>query len=173
MAANWFKSYLSNRKQSVLANGIMSGTRDIHIGVPQGSILGPLLFLLFVNDIGNFVIDGFCNCFADDTIIYVSGKTAKEVTTKLQTCLNGVEKWYQNNRLKVNSSKSNIMLIGTKHKLNALNADAFKIKYGTDLLEKIMEVKYLGVLVDECLSWKAQVSNVCKNVAPKLALLRR
>jgi hypothetical protein len=170
---NWFHSYLSRRSQRVLSNGSLSKACDLQIGVPQGSILGPLLFLLYVNDIGNFVIDGYCNCFADDTIIYVSGKTVEEVTAKLQTCLEGVEEWYKGNRLKVNASKSNIMLVGSSQKLNSADKSIFKIMYESENLQMITNVKYLGVKVDECLSWKPQISNICKNVAPKLALMRR
>jgi hypothetical protein len=119
------------------------------------------------------VLEGLCNCFADDTIIYVFGRTVEDITNKLQVCLRGVEGWYKCNRLKVNALKSNIMLIGSRQKLNSADSNNMKIIYDSEELQKIIKTKYLGVVLDECLNWKPQVSNICKNVAPKLALLRR
>ena len=81
----WFSSYLSNRIQAVLCHNELSSSVDITTGVPQGSVLGPFLFLLFINDISNFTTDGcVTNLFADDAMIYASGDSVNEVKLKLQ-----------------------------------------------------------------------------------------
>ena len=87
----WFKSDLHQRQQAVLRNGKLSSNVDISSGVPHGSVLGPFLFLLFINDISNFAANGcLINLFADDTIIYTSGDSIDEVQSKLQTCLDNI-----------------------------------------------------------------------------------
>ena len=81
----WFQSYLQQRKQAVLCNGKLSSFVDISSGVPQGSVLGPFLFLLFINDVSSFATNGcLLNMYADDAIIYTSGDNIVEVRTKLQ-----------------------------------------------------------------------------------------
>ena len=87
----WFSSYLSNRKQAALCHNELSSSVDITTGVPQGSVLGPFLFLLFINDISNFTTDDcVTNLFADDAMIYASGDSVNEVNLKLQNCLNNI-----------------------------------------------------------------------------------
>jgi len=170
---NWFNSYLRNRKQKVFCNGDMSKEASINIGVPQGSILGPFLFLIYANDLSNYVSNGTCNCFADDTIIYVTGKTVSEVTTKLQTCINNVQTWYTQNRLVINVQKSNVMLLTTQQRYANLEMDEFKITYNDTLLEVADQIKYLGIIIDNCLTWRPQIANVFKCIGPKLGLIRR
>ena len=110
----WFKSYLHQRKQAVLCNGKLSSFVDISSGVPQGSVLGPCLFLLFMNDISNFTANGcLINLFADDTIIHPSGDSIEEVHNKLQTCLYNIYKCYSRNRLLINIDNSKVMIIGS------------------------------------------------------------
>jgi uncharacterized protein YlzI (FlbEa/FlbD family) len=141
--------------------------------VPQGSVLGPFLFLLFANDISNFVNGGQINCFADDTIIYVSGKSVEEVTDKLQKCLDEVQIWYYRNKLKINASKCNTLLLGTAQKLKTVDIDKCSITFGNCILKRANSVKYLGITIDSNLSWDQHISNMCRSIAPKIALLRR
>ena len=103
----WISSYLDKRKQAVLCHNKLSSVVDITTGAPQGSVLGPFLFLLFINDISNFTTDGWVtNLFADDAMIYASGDSVSEVQRKLQICLSNISSWYRENRLKINSDKS-------------------------------------------------------------------
>ena len=103
----WFKSYLHQRQQAVLCNGKLSSFVDISSGVPQGSVLGPFLFLLFINDISNFAANGcLIYSFADDTIIYTSCDSIDEVQRELQTCLDKICNWYNRNRWVINIEKS-------------------------------------------------------------------
>jgi hypothetical protein len=170
---NWFKSYLTNRKQRVSCNGKISNTATMNIGVPQGSVLGPILFLVYANDIGSYVHMGSFNCFADDTIVFVTGKTVAELKHKLQACINSIQYWYMRNRLVVNASKSNVMLLGTPQKLRNIDINEFQIFYNNEKMQITKVTKYLGVMIDDTLSWHAQVANMYKNVGFKLGILRR
>ena len=115
----------------VTCNGKLSTEQSITIGVPQCSTLGPVLFLVYVNDIVQHVHNGSYNLFADDSIFYTTGKTIKEVTDSLQLVLNEVAYWYYINKLSVNASKSNTMLLNGKRKIAdnlEVNLDGQKIK---------------------------------------------
>ena len=169
----WFESYLSERKQKVRCNGKLSTENLVNIGVPQGSILGPILFLLYANDLVNHVGLGICNCFADDTIIYVVGNSISEVKLKLQECLLYVNEWYTKNKLSVNVSKSNVLLISTQYKMNDFKKEYFKIYFDGKLLEYSHKVRYLGMMLDQTLSWKDHVSHISRQLAQKVGLLQR
>ena len=114
----WFSSYLANRRQAVKCNGRLSSEHEVNIGVPQGSILGPSLFLLYVNDISQHVKQGSCNLFADDSVIYTTGETVNEVTQSLQSNLNDVGIWYEANKLVINADKCKSMLVSGARKIN-------------------------------------------------------
>jgi hypothetical protein len=126
----WLKSYLSGRQQCVINNGKMSKPMAVKAGVPQGSVLGPFLFILFANDIGNFVGLGQINCYADDALVYVSASNVEEAQELLQQCIDNIEYWYTENKLKVNTKKTEVMIFGTPQKLAHINANDFYIKFG-------------------------------------------
>ena len=98
-------------------NNVTSESRSCTMGVPQGSILGPLLFLLYGNDFPQHVQNENCNIFADDTIIYSFGSNVHEVMTHLQGALDSAIPWYTSNRLGINADKSAVMLVGKRSKL--------------------------------------------------------
>ena len=171
---NWFSSYLTNRKQAVMCNGKLSNFQVIDSGVPQGSVLGPFLFLLFINDITNFTTeDSVVNLFADDSSLYASGKSVSEVRTKLQTCLDNISMWYKSNRLKINANKSKVMLIGTRCQLRSLNIDDFTIYYDNSPLELVSNAKYLGLYISSDLTWDVHIIRLCKMLYYHLSILRR
>ena len=122
----WFTDYLYNRKQYVLYNSCKSEYKNILCWVPQGSILGPLLFILYVNDITNtsnvleFVL------FADDTTITYSHSQVISKFDMINNELQEVTNWFKANKLSVNASKTNYMLLGTNHKLSQLDESAGK-----------------------------------------------
>ena len=107
-------SYLDKRHQSVKTNGVISTSRSIHAGVPQGSVLGPLLFIMFVNDITRSFP---CYLFADDCIIEQSGYTATQAITKTNNLLVGVANWYECNLLKLNTTKTGTMVLSNRRLL--------------------------------------------------------
>ena len=170
----WFSSYLGKCKQTVLCHNKLSSFVDITSGVPQGSVLGPFLFLLFINDISNFTTDGcVTNLFADDGMIYASGDSVSEVQLKLQNCLINISKWYRENRLKINSDKSKVMLVGSKAQLKSLNVDEFILNYEGMPLELVENAKYLGMSINSDISWDFHVQRLCQNMYYHLSLLRR
>ena len=108
-----FKSYLNERKQMVSCHNTLSGKSTISIDVPQGSVLGPLLFLIYVNDINRHVHLGACNLYADDTLVYCNGNTMSEPKHNIQQCVSDIHEWYDQNKLVINKSKSSVMLATT------------------------------------------------------------
>ena len=111
---SWFRSYLSDRRQVVKYCSKKSANLPISRGVPQGSVLGPLLFILFINDFTAIFSDSSCHMYADDTNFYCHGPTLNYVEEILQDKLNAAEKWLFDNQLVVNAKKSNVLLISTK-----------------------------------------------------------
>ena len=169
---NWFRSYLSGRQQRVIHNGKLSEPKLVKSGVPQGSVLGPFLFILFANDISNFTGNGQINCYADDALIYVSGANIKEVEEKLQNCINEVEYWYTENKLKVNINKTEVMIFGTAQKMARITDDIC-IKFGDKQLKVVKHFKYLGVQLDGGLSWSDHCQSILSKAGYKLHLMRR
>ena len=114
----WFSSYLSGRKLVVKFHQETSEFCDITCCVPQGSVLGPILFLLFINDISNFAVEScVLNMYADDVIIYTSATSKDELECRLQACIDNISNWYSMNKLCINKKKSNVMVIGSKWQL--------------------------------------------------------
>ena len=107
---HWFRNYLHERRQYVLCNNKSSAVRKVITGVPQGSALGPFLFLIFVNDFPQHIRNASCNLFADDSSVYITGKDLYQTVTRIQTSINDASNWYVNNNLPVNISKTLCML---------------------------------------------------------------
>ena len=166
----WFESYLSGRKQAVTLNGKLSKPGQVSIGIPQGGVLGPVLFLLFINDITQSVNAGTCNIFADDVAIYTSCKTVEDAESQLQICINEIDRWYTNNRLKINADKTNVMVISSRAK--GIHKE-LNVKLNDTKLKQVNSVRYLGVNIDCKLTWDEHVKQLCKNVAYKIFSLRR
>ena len=99
-----FKDYLHNRKQYITVNGTTSSTDNTDCGVPQGSVLGPLLFLIYIDDIQYCLCDSNLHLFADDTNMFVSGKTVHETVVKANACIEALQLWFLANRLSLNFS---------------------------------------------------------------------
>ena len=151
VAGKWISSYLSNRQQFTHVNGENSQKRQINFGVPQGSILGPLLFLLYINDIGQCTQEGNVRLFADDTAIFVSHSNPKVLKEKAEVILNNLQNWFIFNRLTLNIEKSNFSVYCSPNK--AIPAYLNNLKIGTKKLERVHSVKYLGVTIDDKLTW--------------------
>lgn len=111
---NWFNSYLSDRKQVVLINDHLSSEKPILTGVPQGSVLGPLLFLIYVNTLANLKLNASLIMYADDTVVYspISKKPTQQEISKYQEDLDGIGDWCSRNKLSVNVGKTKLMVLG-------------------------------------------------------------
>ena len=118
----WFESYLTNRSQYVLFNGIKSDIRDVTCGVPQGSILGPLLFIIYINDFSGVSDKLFYVLFADDTNVFLSGKDINILIDTIQFELTKLHDWLLANKLTLNIAKTHFMIFHrARHKNHSIN----------------------------------------------------
>jgi hypothetical protein len=166
----WFRSYLSERSQFVKCHGIISEKRRLKVGVPQGSTLGPLLFIIFINDISQHVGLGTVNLFADDTLIYCNASTISALNIDLQNCVNEVAKWYKQNNIVINAEKSCSMVVRPKRK--PVN-DIFKIMVDECQIEHVESIMYLGLELEETLTWDLYINRLCKKISFKISKLSR
>ena len=166
-----FTSYLENRKQYVFYNNASSAYKGIDFGVPQGSILGPILFLLYINDIVcsspvlHFLL------FADDTSILLSGKNCNDVMNVLNPELSKLSLWFEINKLSLNVQKTNYMLYGNKRKF--IPHSSFDIVINNMSVTRATEVKFLGIMVDDELKWKAHTSYIATKISKNIGILNR
>ena len=154
VANAWFKSYLSNRTQFVSINGFVSNTNNIHVGVPQGSVLGPLLFLIYINDLNAAINYSTVHHFADDTNLLITGKSLKSIKKRANIDLKLLYNWLKANKISLNSSKTEAILF--RHPNKAINYD-LKLKIDGKKIYLNNTVKYLGVYLDQHLNWKCHI----------------
>ena len=170
---SWFCSYLKDRKQTVYIHSIESDVLPIKYGVPQGSILGPLLFILYINDPPLCLKYSYVHMYADDTSLYVVGKSLNELNTIINTELEHVSNWCNLNKLVVNNMKTNCMLICTPKKRSRLLNDKLDVYIKNTPLENVDSQKVLGILIDHSLKFEAHVDNVCNKLAKLLYLFNQ
>ena len=166
----WFESYLKGRKQMVVANDVSSETGTVTCGVPQGSILGPLLFLCYVNDMP---ISVKCKLllYADDSALIISGfdpeKIAEELSRELESC----RQWLIDNKLSLHLGKTEAILFGSKRKLKRVNS--FAVKCGDIKIANVNRVKYLGLQIDNDLSGTSVIEEITNKCNTRLKFLYR
>ena len=154
-ALQWFASYLRNREQFVSVNGKDSQKCTIDFGVPQGSILGPLLFVIYINDMPEISKFAKFILYADDANIIITGNTLNEIEEQLFSLINALLDWVDSNGLLLNLKKTVFMLF-SRQKI-ALN---FTVKIKNTVIEHKSETKFLGVIVDEKLKWTKHIKTV-------------
>ena len=164
----WFKSYLSNRTQYVSINGIDSNIQTINCGVPQGSVLGPILFLLYINDMPRST-NLFTSLFADDTGLFLSSPDLNNLISKANKELEKVATWFNSNKLTLNISKTKYLIF--KSKKMVISNLSSNLKIGKENIERIGEgcrektFKFVGLHLDENLSWQSHINHICKKVS--------
>ncbi len=136
LTINWFKSYLQDREQYVIFKGNLTQTNTVTYGVPQGSILGPLLFFTFMNDLP-LDIESPLDMYADDSTIHVTGKTIEDLESKLNIDLKNVQIWCQKNRLAVNAEKVKVILVTTYQREIKLQTFEIKVNFNNIMLENV------------------------------------
>ena len=165
---NWFKSYLSNRQQCVSINGYNSELVAMNCGVPQGSVLGPLLFLLYINDLNQAI--KFCKVhhFADDTNLLYLGKSIKKLNKLVNIDLKNLLHWLNVNKISLNVKKTEIVIFKSKQK--QFDGE-IKLKLSRKRLFPTDSVKYLGVKIDGNLLWKSHIDYLSVKLNRANALL--
>ena len=158
----WFESYLSNRKQYVSVNGNTSDELIITHGVPQGSVLGPLLFLMFTNDLPNVSKHLTFYLFADDTNIYFESSDLSYIQKIANRELRKVRKWLEANRLALNIDKTNFVIF---HSQRQRLTERIVLKIGRKKIKEESYVKFLGIMLDANLSWKIHLAELSKKLA--------
>ena len=170
---NWFSNYLSNRKQYVSYNGTASPKVNTSCGVPQGSLPGPLLFILYMNDIQHTSKLLSFTLFADDTTILYSHKNLTSLCDTLNVELREVCNWFKANKLSLNAKKTNLMYLGTSHQTRNIDDSKNCIYLDGVKLDRVHEAKFLGLLIDENITWKKQISSVCKTCSRNIGVMNK
>ena len=145
----------------------------VSCGVPQGSILGPLLFILYMNDLPQCFNLCEVNIYADDTAFYVSGNNVNEINLALQTEMDAVHQWLCANKLSLHVGKTVSMLICSRQKRAHLREQTISVSVGNEIVNQVEDLKYLGVTIDQNINFNDHVDNVCKKLRRALGILRR
>ena len=181
IAHKWFNSYLSNRKQYVKYMEARSELMNDTCGVPQGSVLGPLLFIIYTNDVAKCLSHSNAIMFADDTTVYVSSADKMRLYSYMNEDLHTLNDWFKANKLSLNVNKTVCMFFSNNIKPNK---ETCKFKIGDSEIKEVDHFKFLGLIIDSNLKWqnhiehcKAKISssryiiNQVKNVLPINQLL--
>ena len=164
---NWFKSYLQDRQQYTNINGTLSSLEYMKCGVPQGSILGPLLFLIYINDIVQSSSILKFILFADDTTIFFSGKPSPSFQNTLNIELDKVNSWLNCNKLSLNVEKSKIL------SFSLCNKPKLTVSINNKIIKETQVAKYLGILIDNKLLWKDHINSINLKISKGVGLLAK
>jgi len=163
----WVQSYITDREHYTSWNESNSPTCLLNIGVPQGSILGPLLFLIYINDIVNSSNSLTFVLFADDTTIYSSHKNIDTAINMMNNELQRVAKWFDANKLSLNVSKTQTMLLSRKKKLTP----SISVFIKEQEIIRVAKTKFLGVVVDEHLTWKDHIALISNKISKSCGII--
>ena len=149
----------------------MSETRTIDLGVPQGSILGPLLFNVYVNSLSTAVTKSELILYADEAVLVVAASTSQELTDAFRHDFNQISNWYINNKLTVNVKKTKLMPSGSKTMLSSFND--FRFSADKEQVNRVSSFNYLGVVLDEKWNWKMHVNSLLQKLGHRLSVFNR
>ena len=169
----WIRSYLSGRTQSVFVNGTTSDEEAISCGVPQGSVLGPLLFLIYVNNMKNLLTNSSYHLYADDTVIYYSGSQIQDIGPHLQSDLNSYYNWCNTNCVTLNVKKTKFVIYGTRGRVKKMKNVVLNL--GGKQIYCEPSYNYLGIVLDSAagLSFKKHMDQCARVVSHKILILSK
>ena len=170
VAFDWFRSYLSAREQFTGLGSATSSRQIISCGVPQGSILGPLLFLLYINDIVRSCHKSNLVLFADDTNLLIEHTDFKELINLASIEIQQISHWFQINKLSLNIDKTQFMIFGTPRRQIPFEPT---IAINNKQVERVRVIKFLGVYIDDLLNWKFHIRDKSKIISRNLGILHR
>ena len=173
LTVKWFKSYLMGRTQNVIFNGVNSKGHPVQYGIPQGSILGPLLFVVYINDLACHLENVSISMYADDTTICTFAKSLNILQDVLSTAMSNVSTWCDNNHHLINLKKTNYMLVCSRQKMSHLKCFSLKINLYGEYIKMKSDVKVLGITIDEHLSWSCHIDRVCTKISQLIGVLFR
>jgi len=166
--SKWIASWLNGRTQKVVLDGIISNSTDVISGVPQGSVLGPILFLIFINDLPEGITSSV-RLFADDCVLYRNIRSMRDCQT-LQDDIDLLAVWESNWLMEFNVGKCNSMMISRQHPDRLFN---FNYHLHGQTLESVTSAKYLGVTITSNLDWGLHTKNICSKATQTLGFIRR
>ena len=171
--SHWFESYLTDRRQMVRGG---TSTLPVTHGVPQGSLVGPVLFSVLTNDMANFIPFGKIISYADDTNIldraHPTDDSLSDLKDRVEDSLSALERWFSQNSLKMNATKTNFMIIGTKQSVKN-HSSHLTLRVSGSQVQPSQTMKILGVTLDQTLSWDSHISNVVGKCFGSLISLNR
>ena len=138
---NWLKNYLTNRQQCTTANNTVSELKNITCAVPQGSVCGPLLFLLYINDLPKSMRFSKVSLYADDTVIYVTESDIKNAENRIQQDLNLLQNWCNMNKLTINCKKTKYYVYGMRSSVKKSKAQYLVLSLNNQILERVCSYK--------------------------------
>ena len=168
LALVWFRSYLTDRKQRCFVNGQFSNSSFITKGVPEGSIIGPLLFLVYINDLPNCLNEGFPRMFADDTNI-----SFINLENLINFELQSLNRWLLANKLSLNIAKTEFMVIGSRQRLATFDDHELCVTVNGASVKQVKSSKTLGITLDENLTWRNHVDAITKKISSGIGALKR
>ena len=166
------RSYLTDRTQKCQLQDMLSKQRKITCGIPQGSILGPLLFTLYINDLPNCLKHTTPRMFADDTSLTAAGETLSEVEKRANEDLRNVHNRLSANKLNLNIAKTEYVLIGSRHRVNSLDIQP-SINIDKQSVKRVKHSKVLGVQIDEHLAWNKHIESIAGKISSGIGAIKK
>ena len=168
----WFKNYLSNRLQYVQIKDCKSKKMTVKCGVPQGSVLGPVLFLLYINDIQNASTKLNFILFADDTNVFLNDINLSNLVKELNGELINLSNWFKSNRLSLNIKKTKFQVFVSNKKKKKTNTEGIQVRIDNINIDRVESIKFLGIIIDSNLNWNKHIDYICQKISKNIGIIR-